>query len=389
MISWSLTPRDGLILNDGRPFQAGHTSPRSLNLPHPETLAGLVTTQRGLNEEGQFTLDQEAARRLKTETQIRGPLLYSPAHEQLFVPAPLDVVWSEVTDQSGEAIAANSHRLTLSASLTSLSTPLTSLKDGHLARPEPELGRGKPISGPALWSWSTMEAWMRGERPPQTQIINRVISDKSRFIASLPHQRRAHVSIAGETRTASDGALFMTDRVVYRSDQSTLSLMFWTPNEDISDTDKVVHLGGDVRPSLLKRSALTLPSLSQDVITQIASQKGELERVVRVTLITPALFERGATPKHLLMPSSPDQVGTRHELLGWVTGRPVPISGWDMAARGPKIHRRMAPAGSTYWIRLAEGTNLTEWVNSIHLTEVSDKKSERNAGFGLCMVGAV
>lgn len=391
MEAWQITPRDGLILSDGRPFQTGLAAPRSLPIPHPQTVAGLITTQRGRSADGRFELGEREARALRKEVKVIGPLLTEQSSEGplLLAPAPLDCVWSQGEEGSSQASA---HRLTPVSSIERGSVPMTSLGAYHLATPRPELGRGKPLSGPSYWRWETLMSWLAGESLAPAPIQSRSVVDEARFVSALPTTTRFHVSLERGLRSAKDGHLFVTNHVNYqqlsRGEGGTRrpvqrALTMWVEAHERALEEGVVHLGGETRLSSLTRSTAQRPSLPETVASSIQAQTGSLERVVRVTLLTPAAFELGSTPSWLLH-AGPEQ---RHELLAWVTGRPQAASGWDLASKGPKPHRRLAPAGSSYWLRLAEGTDPVEWARAHFMSAISDKASDRNTGYGLCVTG--
>ena len=96
----------------------------------------------------------------------------------------------------------------------------------------------------------------------------------------------------------------------------------------------------------------------------------------RVVLLTPALFAEGAVPQQI----------RGAQVVAAAVGRPQPISGWDMAARGPKPTRRMAPAGSVYWVDLT-GQDPAEWARRVHLKGICSDEQDSRDGFGLAAVG--
>lgn len=74
------------------------------------------------------------------------------------------------------------------------------------------------------------------------------------------------------------------------------------------------------------------------------------------------------------------------------------VSGWDLAfdngagkPRGrPKPTRRLAPAGSVYFVELEGGAreDLERWCDAAWLAPLSDGEQERRDGFGLAALGA-
>jgi CRISPR-associated protein Cmr3 len=99
----------------------------------------------------------------------------------------------------------------------------------------------------------------------------------------------------------------------------------------------------------------------------------------RVLLLTPALFAEGAVPGEI--------AGAR--VIAAAVGRPQTISGWDMAAGGPKPTRRMAPAGSVYWVDLSGMSEMrrSDWCAAVHFQSVCSDEQDNLDGFGLAVVG--
>ena len=76
--------------------------------------------------------------------------------------------------------------------------------------------------------------------------------------------------------------------------------------------------------------------------------------------------------------------------------RPEIVSGWDLAydngpgkKKGrPKPTRRLAPAGSVYFVELTGAKeDVARWCDTTWLAPVSDTDQERRDGFGLAFLG--
>lgn len=74
-------------------------------------------------------------------------------------------------------------------------------------------------------------------------------------------------------------------------------------------------------------------------------------------------------------------------MIASVVGRPEVVSGWDFDKRGPKPTRRMAPAGSVYWVKVDPTVDAKTWAKSIWMQSVSDEPQDKHDGFGLAVVG--
>jgi CRISPR-associated protein Cmr3 len=68
--------------------------------------------------------------------------------------------------------------------------------------------------------------------------------------------------------------------------------------------------------------------------------------------------------------------------------RPEVVSGWDLVKGKPKKSRRLAPAGSIYFVEL-NGTpeDRRRWCDETWLACVSDAEQDRRDGFGLAALG--
>ncbi len=111
-------------------------------------------------------------------------------------------------------------------------------------------------------------------------------------------------------------------------------------------------------------------------------------KACRAVLLTPACFTQGFRPTWLLQ----TRHGVTPTLIGAAVGRPAVVSGWDYAARPgrPKPARRLAPAGSVYFLKLGASSDdaICAWVNAIWMQCVSDDAQDRTDGFGLAALGA-
>ena len=106
--------------------------------------------------------------------------------------------------------------------------------------------------------------------------------------------------------------------------------------------------------------------------------------VVRVILATGAIFKNGALPSRLLE----EQNGVKVKLIAAKVDRPQTISGWDYKTNKPKSTRRLAPAGSVYWLELSGSAEARKaWVASHWLQPVSDARQDCLDGFGLALIG--
>lgn len=365
---WEIEAQDTLTFGDGK--SAGFGEPmQTLPMPLPSTIAGFVRTRLGTNAQGKFEWTHAQAR----AQEVFGPWLasldmWSESIKEHYFPAPLDAVFFSQEGQSDKL-----RRLQL-APCSPQAGEQTNLSDEYqlVGFKKPQTSNpGKPARGPLMWSWSELKRWL--EAPDEDALIN----PSSLGISALPKERRIHVSIDPEQLTAADGALFQTEQLRFiRKLETTkapqwqrLSIIFGTRGE--ADPSRLVGastIGGERRIAHVRSSqsdALTPPQL-----------KGA--SLVRVVLLTPALFEQGWRP-------SAETLGPHAKLIAAKVGRPVPVSGWSFEHRGPKPTRYMAPAGSVYWIELTQDAQA--WIDARQLTSISDDTQDQRDGFGLIAIG--
>lgn len=107
----------------------------------------------------------------------------------------------------------------------------------------------------------------------------------------------------------------------------------------------------------------------------------------KLYLATPAMFAGGWLPGWLDEESLTGEYrGLGLRLLTAVTGKYIPVGGFDMQAKKPKVMRRALPAGSVYYFELTGG-DPAEVVKVFHRTNLSDYCPEQ--GFGMALVGGV
>lgn len=392
MSAWQIRPRDPLVFSDGRPFQTGLSTPSALELPWPSTLVGMFCTALGRDENGHFALNAADARELYSRLSVRGPLLVAhDAHQdELLAPAPSDALW--IHDEQG---ALRRHRLAAASQLQGDEARAERLRGAlyevaageadELVYPLAPPPKGKASRPFAYWRWSELERWLVA---PEAVTARAADDWRSRCVARLPQEYRTHVTLCSTfsteeelyQRAALDGHLFGTWNQRYEDSERRYSL--WATLEAPKGAAQReawaqggwAHLGGEKRLVELKPSAAPAPAMSADLRRALEGQ-----RRVRVVLLTPALFSAGDRPSWLLEGG--------HRLVAQVVGRPQAVSGWDVAKQRPKAARRMAPAGSVYWIELAEGTSAAQWAEGRFMSCVSDAEADRRQGFGLCVVG--
>lgn len=371
MTTFVVEPRDTMVLRDGRPFLTGATSGRTLTMPWPSSIAGLARTRVGSDDNGRFIVERAAS--LLENVSVKGPWLVrlgmTGEAEEPFFPAPLDAVWFREEGRAARAPAARGklrHRLRPAASPPGV---LHDLEQEALELVQaPGVPRSKPEPGPAFYGWSAMEPWLAG------RCADGRVDDTHAFLDSFERERRVHVALRPETGTAADGQLFSTDGVRFtaRAADGSLSryaVAFWCDTPELRDRGGLVVLGGERRASFLRATKAVLPRRPN-----LGAGDG---RRLRIALMTPAVFPSGAVPETI----------RGAKVVAACVGRPEVISGWDFEKRAPKPTRRMAPAGSVYWVELPDGRDAGEYADEVWMNSICENAQDQRDGFGLALVG--
>lgn len=369
MSTWLVHPRDPMVVRNARPMGEGGTM-RSLLFPWPSTLAGFVRTRIGTDPAtGRFCLSVADAKQIA----VRGPWIAASdgaQGETFYVPAPRDVIIHRAAPaQPGDTSQVQRIRLSLPNTQDMLrpaeetDLPSTFALLAPMATPP----RKKPEPGPVYWEWSQMTRWL--DAPPATDVIQEAVLG----LPALHRDRRSHVRIDPSTLTAAEGMLFSAEALCFAHGSGAaarpLSLAFVCDDVRLRATSGVATFGGERRISFFSPAVGGLRATPGPNVGVGA--------VVRVVLLTPAIFAQGSVPDHI--------GGLR--VIAACVGRPESHSGWNADTGRPKATRKMAPAGSVYWLRADSDADAKQWAADHWLQCVSDDDQDKRDGFGLCVVG--
>lgn len=397
MSTWLIEPRDPLIVRDGKPI-GGDARIETMPFPFPSTTAGAVRT-RMASPQGEFSLSKEQAPKL-LEIPVAGPVLAevnigSGNTEGFFFPAPRDALVFGDKDDKEKATHLIVRRL----------QPETS---GEVPRMDSLGQRGlwpiaaangerteKPYSdAPAYWRDEHLLAWLKkNDKEDITQPLGAL------GIAQLPTEVRTHVSIAPGERVGLDGQLFQTKGLRFvQNEHPKDERMKWgqarqlalsiRAEETLVDgkrmelRSELAPIGGERRLARWQKASKEWPECPEEIVKAIQKSKA-----ARIVLVTPAVFKHGALPdwNGKTWPLGGPVIAT---VKGACVGRPEVVSGWDFAQNKAKISRRLAPAGSVYFVQLAgSADDIAKWVRDTWLATVSDDGQDRRDGFGLALVG--
>lgn len=372
MNAWLINPRDPLIFRDGKPFTAtpGERA-KSLLFPYPSTVAGAMRSLAGMDAAtGKFEVTRIPELLQKS---VRGPVLVEVDEADLirdwFFPAPADALLIQA-EPKGSAMRYRLRALDSQG----FSSDLVSLS---LTGPS-KIVKIKPLSNPPrYWNRKAFEAWLLA--PEDGMIFPDEIG-----IQGPRREFRTHVSISAETQTAKPGALFQTSGMefveVRHLGQDNPELQMARSLALALETDAEVRegldvLGGERRAVRWQKSNAPLPECPAEIMETILSQGA-----CRLILLTPACFEIGCLPEWLTQKYAA-------QVLAAALPRYQTISGWDYEQARPKPTRRLAAAGSVFFLKFNENNNIQAFIQETWMQTVSDKDQDRRDGFGLAALG--
>jgi len=397
MSPWIIEGRDPLIFRDGRPL-GGNSPIETMDFPSPGTLAGAARGRLATDPaSGAFTLRGDSAGLQQLlKIPVHGPILaeIDPAAGTVvdwLLPAPRDALVRE--NDAGEPSIIRLSPRDLAEGECIGDIERVGLRPLFPTSPLPSR---KPRLPPTpFWRESTYTQWLLGETPTVSCL-------DELGAGGLPRESRMHVSMRQGERVAEDGALFETVGLRFLdlpalypggppklSDTRHLALSIRTPGgrvkgEELTLRREAAPLGGERRIARwwAAPERCPWPRVPEPLIARIIA-----DRRARLLLVTPAIFAQGALPGWSGS-QWPSDSALRVTVRAACVPSPQVISGWDLQKRGPKPTRRMAPAGSVYFVELkGSDAEIRAWVDATWLQTISDASQDRLDGFGLTTIG--
>jgi CRISPR-associated protein Cmr3 len=382
MSTWTITPRDPLVLRDGRPNQ-GQSESATVAFPYPSTVAGVLRTRLGSTPDGRFIAS--ASLDALRAVHLRGPLLTQAQGGGLWLSAPRDVLVVNDSDQTRTLVPLTPQEV----------SDDVLLDDGaprEVPVPVADVGAQKVADNlPRWWSWQGLRQWLEAPavlRGPQAEAL---LADG---LGAMPRETRVHVKLSAEG-VAEESMLFETTglrlhdprREGLDANRGDLALLI-----DVVDThpfslrEGVAAFGGERRLVRWAKTSMQLPEMPDAVRRAITAPHEQV--CLRLVLLTPAHFVQGSVPS--LAPGTVlgPREGVTVNLRAAVVPRPETISGWDFATQRPKPTRRLVSGGSVYWLTLrGEPAARLRWAESVWMQNVSDDEQACRDGFGLAVLG--
>ncbi len=377
--TWTIEPRDTLVLRDGRPMEGTGLQLDSLPMPYPGTVAGFLRTRSASDENGhfRFTGDKHACDAL-LENAIVGPWLTKtlPTGEvELLLPQPGDAVGFQVENETEKTNLNRIGRSELPLAEGEMTNMPDELEPLFLASPN----SAKPQRLPSYWSWPAYLKWLTSPKSCQGE---KNMADLGCEVG--PIETRTHVRINSPTQTAEDGMLFSLGHRRFNatengklSSASDLGLNVLAHFDGIHEG--TFPFAGERRLATLKRATTQAPTMPKEIIAGIKKSKR-----ARLILGTPAIFTKGYRPQWILSQGGEMKI----HLKAASTAQPISISGWDFLKRAPKPARRAVPAGATYFIEFEGADEDIEAFLQRHWWQtISDDQQDRRDGYGMALFG--
>lgn len=358
-----LTPRDPVVLGDGRPIDKS----KGQLWPVPATLAAALNGWIGRGQRG---------------SNLRGPLLYTA--QGLFAPPPHDALHHPDTGVW--------HGGKLEELGQSVLWPEKFPKLSHLLMLDERIGRRKLRALEAPVCLDHLLTWALGQP-----------CDLKTCAPALSHSEvRPHVALSSDTLTAEPGLLFSSPGV--RLAEGASYAFSWSGADPSSQR---VSFGADGRVAELQKATAPLFPAWSSVAKRFDDQVPE-RAYLRVQLLTPGLFDQEAD--HPLLPAWLDNEGRGSlpgngvalRLIALRTDRYRPFSGWKIPnspeekAKNPRPHprevRRLVPAGAVYWFgdgdgAALQGPALLDAAERLWLSGLDGDTQSTRLGFALALPG--
>lgn len=381
MNSYFLDALAPLVFRSGKPFGA-QSDTDDIQFPLPSAAAGLVRTQimrqKGWDWDGETQgsrarLSDAKADELR-QTTVQGAFLAKQDASdglKILLPKPANALYLKNKETDKTELV----RLAPQAfeGDTAADFPHAGLLPVQIQSPI----KGKPQSGATYWDLANLLAWQSSEKLTYEDV-------NKRGAQTLPIETRTHVGINRETLATEDGCLFQTTAYDF-AESAREHHQGWESHHygfvirtaaDLQD-NSVVRFGGEGRLSRLNK-------ISDDVFKQ---PEYTYTNGLTLTLLTPALFEKGWLPSCLdsqTLTGTLPHTNLKVKLRATAIDRWLPVSGWDLQQHAPKAMRKAVSAGAVYWFEIQSG-NPAELAQA-QWQAFSDNEQDRRDGFGIGLI---
>ncbi|MCX8042438.1 MAG: type III-B CRISPR module-associated protein Cmr3 [Thermodesulfobacteriaceae bacterium] len=355
-----IVPNDNLFFRTGRPFGMGsETWTDSIFPPYPSTIYGALRTyllfHRGsLKKFREQDYEDIGSPGKKGSMKILGPLL--AIKQSILFPAPFDLVKKK-----------ESEKLVF---LSKISKPKFFFADYPHDNLLMFTGNNQVEEANAFIDDLTLKEYLECKKKEFSYIKK-----------SILYLIEPKIGIARErlTLTSKEGHLYRIPMIRLSRDNFILVRVSGVLN---MPEKGIFNLGGEGKTVYYEK-------LEGNPLESLENLRLNLtNRVFKIYLATPAIFEKGWLPNWIDEKSLEGNFnGIELKLICCAIGKYVRIGGWDLAKKEPKPMYKAVPAGSVYYFEVLDNTTEKGIRNTFHLKNISDINPEE--GFGLSLVGDV
>lgn len=367
-------PLDVLFFRDSRPFMAGENfAGRSYPMPLPSVFYGALRTkllQGYCGIRPSYYRNGQPQHRCQATEVVGGP----DAPGSLCLKGPF--------------LAARTARGV--QELFPMPLELGKSSEGALQSRQP-LGTSLGFTGLGL-----MPLWWKMDKPPEAARGYLTLGEMKAYLHSRaipgwqgwrdkqPVEREERIGIGLEAgkRAAQEGRIYAAQFLRLREGYGFA--VYIDGLNGLEPQGDFMALGGEGRVVRLERIEAAVPDMGGPPKSLVECGRFKLY------LATPALFTQGWLPSWLDSQTFTGKWNTgirnslRLRLVAAAVGRPIHMSGFDMARRQPKPIRRAVPAGTVYFFQLEDGDPQLAY-RAFHFQSISEISPE--AGFGVTFVG--
>lgn len=360
-----IIPNDTLFFRSGRPFTMGDDTWADIVFPpYPSTIYGALRTffifSRGLLKdfkEGKHR-DDIGTPEEKGKMRIIGPILSNINDNTCYFPVPLDCV------KKKEEKKNDAHQLSR-IKKPSVFYSNNKLEEILIYKPKDQV---EEING--FFDDITLKDYLQGKAS------NLQYTTKENFYTE---ELKIGISRKPTTLTSKEGHLYRIPMIRMAKNRCLLigiDNMTNIPDEGLS------QLGGEGKTVQLRKA-------NDNPLEMIINMVPQLKNAIfKLYLATPAIFEKGWLPGWIDESTfEGEKDGVKIKLIAAVIGKHLRIGGWDMAKARPKPMFKAVPAGSVYYFKLLDNSDVGRIKDVFHFNNISDINSEE--GFGLSFIGEV
>jgi len=365
---YKIKPLDTLFFRDGRPFSMGaETWANPIFPPYPSTVYGAIRTwlifERGSLkefEEGKFK-EELGTPSGKGNLKIKGPLIC--LDNNLYFPVPFDCLQKKGAPRSEKnnlfyIDCINKPEIFIS--YYPLERILINKNDFELE----ECNEFLDIN--------SLKDYLKGH---EKQLE---FTEKKEIFS---YEKKTGIKRSRKTLSSEEGYLYKIPMIKLKN---KASLFVEIDGLSRYPEEGLLQIGGEGKTAKIEKIK------NYDPLKTLKYMDFEFEnKIFKIYLATPAIFEKGWLPKWINDKSTfeGNHNGIKLKLMACSIGKYNLIGGWDLANKRPKPMYKAVPPGSVYYFKILDDTPAEKIKEVFHFKNISDINLEE--GFGLSFVGEV